>query len=270
MLPNRNAIAASAGPRWRDVTVVESTGSTNLDLVEGVRAGQAPGRVLIADLQTAGRGRHQRSWSAPAGTQLAISVSVEIPAAAAHRLGWLTLAAGSAAAAAVRSTTGVAAVLKWPNDLMIEAAPDRRSGKVAGLLAELVAPAPGAGGGMVAVIGLGLNVTLSADELPVPTATSLALAGGSGAAPDRTELAIAYLAQLDRALDTWATDPVATRAAYLAVCDTVGREVTVHLPDGVALAGTAVDVDAEGRIVVQAADGRRALSAGDVTHLRPV
>ncbi|GAA4398632.1 biotin--[acetyl-CoA-carboxylase] ligase [Tsukamurella soli] len=262
MLPDRTAIAAVLPPRWRDVTVVASTGSTNVDLADGIRAGEAAGRVLIADLQTAGRGRHARPWSAPAGTQLAISVTVGVPERAAHRLGWLPLATGTAA---VRAVTGVAASLKWPNDLLLDGGRGGRSGKGAGILAELVVPATG--GEMVAVIGMGLNATLTEEQLPVPTATSLALAGAE--APDRTRLAVAYLTELDRALTLWADDPAAARAAYLAVCDTVGRAVTVALPDGGVLAGTAVDVDTEGRVVVRADDGDHSLSAGDVTHLRP-
>jgi BirA family biotin operon repressor/biotin-[acetyl-CoA-carboxylase] ligase len=266
MLPDQTAIAeAVRGTRWYDVAVVPSTGSTNADLADGIRAGDEPGRVLIADMQTAGRGRHQRLWSAPAGSFLPISVTVAVPADAAPRAGWLSLVTGVAAVRAVREVTGLTAGLKWPNDVLLTAAPGKRGGKTAGILAELATDPHGA---LVAVIGTGLNTTLSADEVPVETATSLVLAGAEN--PDRTALAIAYLRHLDAGLTTWATDPAAARAEYLDVCVTVGQQVEVSLPGEKVLRGTAVDVDVEGRIVVADDAGERhVLSAGDVTHLRP-
>ncbi|GAB3129006.1 biotin--[acetyl-CoA-carboxylase] ligase [Tsukamurella serpentis] len=262
MLPDRDVIAAAiSGTRWDEVTVVPTTGSTNADLADGVRAGDAPGRVRIADEQTAGRGRHLRPWTAPAGTQLPISVTVAVPAALAPRAGWLSLVAGVAAVSAVREVTGLEAGLKWPNDVLLDGR------KTAGILCELVT-APDAG--LIAVIGTGLNTTLETADLPVPTATSLRLAGAPD--PDRTALAIAYLRALDAGLTAWAQDQAAMRARYLRHCVTVGMRVQVSLPGEQVLTGTAVDVDTEGRIVVAddgAAGTRRALSAGDVTHLRP-
>lgn len=262
---------ALRGTRWRWVDVVAETGSTNSDLAQELRDGGEPGAVLIADLQTAGRGRHQRPWSAPAGTQLSISVSVPVPAAIVRRAGWLSLLAGVAAVRAVRRVTGIEAGLKWPNDLLLlpGGGPDgdcggARAGKAAGILAELVNGPSGA----CAVIGMGLNVSLGVEQLPVPTATSLALAGA--AAPDRGELAVQYLRELDSALREWEIDPVAALSAYREVCVTIGQQVTVALPDGAVLAGRARDVDVEGRIVVRTDTGAQALSAGDVTHLRPV
>jgi BirA family biotin operon repressor/biotin-[acetyl-CoA-carboxylase] ligase len=161
--------------------------------------------------------------------------------------------------------TGVRAGLKWPNDVLLEAEPGKRGGKTAGILSEL---ATGPDGALVAVIGTGLNTTLAAADVPVETATSLQLAGAEDS--DRTALAIAYLRHLDAGLAAWANDPAAARAEYLAACVTVGQAVTVSLPADEVLRGTAVDVDVEGRIVVEDETGaRHVLSAGDVTHLRP-
>ncbi|KXP13790.1 biotin--[acetyl-CoA-carboxylase] ligase [Tsukamurella pseudospumae] len=265
-LPDRAAIAAAVrGTRWHDVSVVPTTGSTNADLADGVRAGDEAGRVLIADVQTAGRGRHQRPWSAPSGTQLSISVTVAVPAAAAPRAGWLSLVTGVAAVQAVREVTGLTAGLKWPNDVLLEAEEGKRGGKTAGILSEL-ATAPD--GRLVAVIGTGLNTELGATDVPVPTATSLRLAGAED--PDRTALAVAYLRHLDAGVTAWIDDPAAARAAYLDACVTVGQRVRVELPADEVLLGSAVDVDPEGRIVVADDAGtRHVLSAGDVTHLRP-
>jgi BirA family biotin operon repressor/biotin-[acetyl-CoA-carboxylase] ligase len=152
----------------------------------------------------------------------------------------------------------VEAVLKWPNDLLI----DERKG--AGILAESV------GDGVV--IGIGLNVTLRADELPVPGATSLLLAGA--ACTDRDPLLRGLLRTLADRYRAWcaaAGDPDASglAAAYRTHCATLGREVRVGLPDGGWLTGTASDVDGAGRLVVAGSDGTRvSVSAGDVTHVR--
>jgi BirA family biotin operon repressor/biotin-[acetyl-CoA-carboxylase] ligase len=256
--------AALPGTRWRSVDVVEETGSTNSDLADGLRSGQEPGRVLIADLQTAGRGRHARPWFAPPRTQLSVSVTVPVARADLVRAGWLNLVTGVAAVRAVRAVTGLQAGLKWPNDVLLDVPAPARGGKTAGILAELVAT----DAGMVAVIGMGLNLTLTDADLPVPTATSLALAGAPD--PDRAALAVAYLRELDAALASWAADPAGARRDYLQVCVTVGQRVGVVLPDGT-VEGLAVDVDQEGRVVVEDGAGRRhVLSAGDVTHLRAV
>jgi BirA family transcriptional regulator, biotin operon repressor / biotin---[acetyl-CoA-carboxylase] ligase len=128
--------------------------------------------------------------------------------------------------------------------------------KVTGILVERVeTPA-----GPAAVVGIGLNVSTTAEELPVPTATSLAL---EGSAPDRTDLLLALLSALDREYRAWPTAGPGLRERYVAACATLGRAVRVELPGGV-LEGTATDVDADGRLVV---DGTP-LSAGDVVHVR--
>ena len=163
-----------SGP-WR-IDVVEETGSTNADLLARAAAGEdIDGAVLIAESQTAGRGRHGRSWSTPPGSQIALSAGVGVGAVPSEAWGWLPLLTGVAVVDAVAEVAGVTAGLKWPNDVLVG------TGKLAGILAEVAAPAP------VVVVGLGLNVT----EAPDPVATSLALLG---AAVDRAELTEAVLA----------------------------------------------------------------------------
>jgi len=241
------------GSRWRSVSVVAETGSTNKDLV----AAGEPDRVLIAETQTAGRGRLGRRWETPAGTQIAVSVSIAVPSARTADLGWVPLAAGLAVHDTVTEVSGgvATAQLKWPNDVLIE---DR---KLAGILGELASSTP-----PVAVVGIGLNVALTESELPVPTATSLLLTTGTG---DRQAVAAVLLRSLDRWLTAWETDLPAVIDAYRLRCDTVGRRVRVELPGTDGLLGTAVTVDEQGRIVVRAEDGtERAVAAGDVTHLR--
>jgi BirA family biotin operon repressor/biotin-[acetyl-CoA-carboxylase] ligase len=176
------------------------------------------------------------------------------------RFGWLPLLAGVALAETVRRVTELDATLKWPNDLLLPG--DR---KCAGILAEAVGSQ--AAGSQAVVLGVGLNVSLKEHELPRPDATSLKLAGA--AAADRGTL----LKQLLRSVEQWygrwrAAGGAGIRADYLAHCGTIGRVVKVGLPDGTTLEGLAVDVDDDGRLVVEAGGELRPVAAGDVVHVR--
>jgi len=227
---------ALAADGWR-VEVLPETGSTNAVVAERARAGEEPGLVVVAERQTAGRGRLDRQWLSPPRAGLTFSVLLAPPPA---QLSWVPLMGGLAVATAVREQTGVDAVLKWPNDVLVG---DR---KLAGLLAEAV-------DGKV-VLGIGLNVTTRREELPVEQATSLALEGAD--TTDRDTLLRAVL----RALSFGE----AQRSAYRQLCSTLGRQVRVELPGGDSVEGTAQEVDDQGRLVV---DGV-AYAAGDVVHLR--
>ncbi|KQT94206.1 hypothetical protein ASG49_04705 [Marmoricola sp. Leaf446] len=254
--PPLDAAAVGATGRWR-VEVVESSGSTNADVAQRYAAGEAEGLVLVAEHQTAGRGRLGREWVSPARSSLTVSFLL-VPAAdvAPVRWGWLPLATGLATAAAVRRTTGVDVALKWPNDVLAD---DGR--KLGGILLERV----DRDGTPAAVIGIGLNCTQTADELPVPEATSLALAGAADV--DRATVLGALVEELDGLLEGWAGGED-LRAAYVGECSTLGREVRVTVPGGEVL-GEAVDVDADGQLVVRTASGEQHLGAGDVVHVRP-
>lgn len=244
----------TAGGLWREVAVVPQTGSTNADLLEEARAGAAEGLVLVAEEQTAGRGRLGRSWSAPPGAGLIFSVLLRPAGVPPTRLGWLPLLTGVAVATAVRETTSVPASLKWPNDVLVG------ERKLAGILAEAH--------GDAVVAGVGLNVTLGQPELPVPAATSLLIE--DAASTDRAGLLAAILTGLARRYQAWRTDPdgAELRADYLRWSATVGREVRVELPGGTRLSGTAEDVDEVGRLVVRTPDNLVRVGAGDVVHVR--
>ncbi|MBT0566878.1 biotin--[acetyl-CoA-carboxylase] ligase [Williamsia sp. CHRR-6] len=253
-------IAAAAGDGWRPIEVVAATGSTNADLVG--RCGQGSesvvGSVLLAEHQTAGRGRHGRTWVSPPGAQVAMSVALDArDRDAIARLGWVSLLSGVAVAEAIAEVTGVVAELKWPNDVLVGGA------KVSGILAELAA-------GPTVVVGIGVNTGLGAEQLPVPTATSLNLHTESPV--DRSALAGAVLARLGELIALWPNRIPDIAAAYRQRCITLGARVRLDLPDGSTVVATAVDVDDDGRLVVDPADGatRFAVAAGDVTHLRPV
>lgn len=244
---------AVIGTPWHPVRVIASTGSTNADLAAEARSGTAAGAVLISAHQSAGRGRLSRRWEAPPGASWATSVLVA-PQRPLPEWGWLPLLVGIAVARGVSEVTGLDPALKWPNDVLLG---DR---KLCGILCELVADAAKP----AAVLGFGLNTSLTAEQLPVPTATSLALAGVE--VSPATVLA-AVLGQLASLLSGW-EGGVDLRPGYRQLCSTLGRDVTVHLPTG-SVSGTAVDVDAEGGLVVDTASGCRTFLAGDVEHLRP-
>ena len=156
-----------AGSLWRPVRAVGETGSSNADLLAAAGAGAAEGTVLVAEAQTAGRGRLGRRWASPPRAGLTFSVLLRPVGVPAALLGWLPLLAGVAAAASVRAVAAVDASLKWPNDLL---AGERKLG---GILAERA--------GTAVVIGIGINVWQARADLPTDAAaTSLALVAGPG------------------------------------------------------------------------------------------
>lgn len=239
------------GSVWTQVQTVATTGSTNADLAAAARAGAGSGQVLVADHQSAGRGRFTRVWEAPAGTSLAISAMLRPPAAVPPaRWLWLPLLAGLAVADGIGVATGVVAELKWPNDVLIGGR------KVCGILSERVGPA--------VIIGMGINTTLSAAQLPVATATSLAIAGAD---VDAAAVAAGVLDALGEWYLRW-LGGLDLRADYSARCTSVGRAVRVHLSAAGAVDGEATGVDTNGRLLVKVGGRLLPFAAGDVEHLR--
>jgi len=252
------------GVLWREIRVVERTGSTNADVAAAAAAGrEREGLVVVAEHQDAGRGRLDRSWSVPPRAGLTFSALLHPDGVPPQRWGWISLAAGLAVATAVSRAADVDARVKWPNDVL-----DGRDGrKLAGILAERV----GTPSGPVAVVGVGLNVTLREDELPVPGATSVLLSGGT--TTDRGQLLLAVLGELELWYVAWRSargdaDVCGLRQAYAERCVTLGHEIRADLPDGTTLWGTARSVDADGALVVATSGGDRTMAAGDVRHVR--
>ncbi|MYS75312.1 biotin--[acetyl-CoA-carboxylase] ligase [Streptomyces sp. SID5926] len=252
------------GGLWRQVDVVQRTGSTNSDLVARAAEGDlAEGVVLVAEEQSAARGRLDRQWTAPARSGLFFSVLLrpaEIPVA---RWGWLPLLTGVAVATGLSRAAGVDTALKWPNDLLVTVGDEER--KAGGILAERA-------GDDGVVIGVGINVSLRADELPVPRAGSLALAGAVNT--DRDPLLRGVLRSLEDWYGRWrgaGGDPAASglQETYAAGCATLGRMVRAELPGDRSLVGEAVAVDGDGRLVLATGEGvQEPVGAGDIVHLR--
>ena len=252
------------GGLWGEVSVVARTGSTNADLVAAARDGAREGAVLVAEEQTAGRGRMGRSWLSPPRAALTFSMLLRPADVPAARRGWLPLLAGVAVATAIRQVSALDATLKWPNDVLL------RSGKLAGILAEQ--------SGDAVVVGIGVNVSTTRYELPAPAAsslpaTSLRLAGSPSL--NRELLVGRMLDEMERWYLAWrGTDPAGDAeasglcAAYVRLCSTIGRDVRAELPGRAATSGLATGIDEDGRLVVRTAAGDVAIGAGDIRHVR--
>jgi BirA family transcriptional regulator, biotin operon repressor / biotin---[acetyl-CoA-carboxylase] ligase len=238
----RNALG---GP----VVHLDRTGSTNDHARELASAGAPHGTVVVAEEQTAGRGRQGRSWVAPRGRALTLSIVVRLGDAA---LDLLPLSAAVAVCETCERAAPVHCAVKWPNDVWIEGR------KVAGILIE-ARPQEG-----WAVLGIGLNVDTSEDELDEAIrdqATSLRIAAGSPAERER-----ALEALLERLADRLRTEPEPLLAAYRERDALHGRQIAWSA-SGDRLEGKAEGVDDEGNLVVFTRDGERhTLTAGEV-HL---
>ncbi|AGC61378.1 bifunctional protein BirA [Mycobacterium liflandii 128FXT] len=252
---------------WRQLDVVDETGSTNADLLARAAAGaDIEGAVLIAEHQTAGRGRLGRGWSATARAQITMSVGVRVDGVPTATWGWLSLATGLAVVDTVTPLldgTAAQAGLKWPNDVL--AGLPGSLGKLAGILAEVAMP--------YAVIGIGLNVTQAPDEIAGPAATSLLDLGVP--APDRNELAARLLRELAARIDEFRRAHARLSADYRARSLTIGSRVRAQLPGGREIVGIARDIDEQGRLRLQTTPDEAGKSgetvvvaAGDVVHLR--
>lgn len=227
------------------------TGSTNTDLLAAVEAGAVGDRTaLVADHQVAGRGRLDRVWSAPSGANLLVSLAFTGPPEPAvlltQRVGLATLAACRRSGAG----GGADVTLKWPNDVLLDGA------KVAGILAQRSAAT-----GSV-VVGVGLNVGWAPEG-----AARLVDRNDPDRDPNPDSVSVAGV--LCRLLQAYDSLPVDCTERYRSELGTIGREVSVEMPDGSTLTGRARDVDAAGRLVVEQADGtQHRLDVGDVVHAR--
>jgi len=229
---------------------VAETGSTNDDLFDRGRAGAADHLALVAAHQTAGKGRLDRRWEAPPGANLLVSLLFRTVPPSPHEL---VHAVALAAADSVRASTGVAPVVKWPNDLL---GPDGQA-KLAGILAA-VGPFAGDRPAFV-VVGLGLNVNWAPEG-----ATSLSAMARREV--DVDEVLRALLSSLDRYTEM---SPSQLHEAYRKRLGTLRRAVVVHLLGDTTVEGRALDIESDGRLVVLDRCGvTHRFSVGDVVHVR--
>lgn len=260
---------AGGGPVW-DVRRTAETTSTNADLLELARSGAPEGVVLVADHQTAGRGRLDRTWEAPPGGSLLVSILVRPSPPRSVGLDQLHLvsnAVGISAAVAARRISGVEVGLKWPNDLVVDTAAGMR--KVSGILAETILVD---GRADALVVGIGINVNWPVDLPPELADIAIALNHAAGRDLDRDELLRALLVELGRTYGALATPDgrAALLGEYRELSATIGSRVRVELA-GETFVGEAIDVSSDGHLLVvdECPDRPREIVAGDVVHLRP-
>ena len=251
------AIRAGLDTRFvgRNLVYLPETGSTNTEARRLAQAGAPEGALVIADYQTAGRGRLDRRWLAPPGSSLLLSLIFR-PALAPHQAQRLTMICGLALLEAVEAETGLRLGLKWPNDALIGGR------KVAGILTELSLRGAAVD---YAVVGMGLNVNLDPARLPDDLlAPATSLSHELGRPVDRLSLLWAFLRAVERrylALQA-GRSPQAEWARHLV---TLGQPVTVSA-GGATFGGLAEGVDADGALLVRREDGRvQRVLAGDVT-----
>ncbi len=264
----RSTLAHGPGARFSDIRWVPETGSTNADLMALARAHAPEGLVMVADHQTAGRGRAGRSWTAPPEASLLLSVLLRPPASL---MDLTTMALAVATSEALESVAGVSARLKWPNDLVWPGDGSAADRKLAGILAEVDWPAgspPGSDATVAVVVGIGINVSWPT-ELP-PELVDIAVACNhiSSTVVDREDLLVAILRGLDAHYQRLlAGDRASLLAAWRSRSATLGREVRVEMSSE-EIVGVARDITPAGHLVVETPAGTREVVVGDVVHLR--
>ena len=228
--------------------------STNAVAGAAAAAGVPQGLLVLADEQSAGRGRHGRTWTAPPGTSLLLSLLLR-PQVANSATALVPLLAGMVLAETVsRHVPHSSVAVKWPNDLLIDGR------KAAGVLAE-------ARDGAI-VLGLGVNIDWRGVNRPAELAESISVAEAAGHDVDRWRVLAGFVGMLSQRYDYWQQMPTAFLDGYRQWCSTIGRQVRVHHRDGTQIDGEATAIGADGALQVRTDAGVTAVNEGDVEHLR--
>ena len=239
----------------RAIEAHASIGSTNDRARVLLEAADADGLVVVAEEQTAGRGRRGRTWLSPPGVNLMLSIALQ-PRLAAADAWQLGLATALAVLAACRAHAP--AGLKWPNDLVAD-----DGNKLGGLLVETMADGTRLSG---AIVGIGINVNWPRETMPEE------IAAGATSLLDLANAPVDRVRLLRHLLEAFEDELVGIEAGespldrYRAACTTLGTPVSVATPDGI-VHGRAVDLDPTGCLVVDADDGRHTLSTGEVVRV---
>jgi BirA family biotin operon repressor/biotin-[acetyl-CoA-carboxylase] ligase len=252
------ASRARLGPFGGRVRQYRQVGSTNDVAAELADRGAAHGTVVVAEAQTAGRGRHGNQWFSPPGNGLYVSVLLRTVSAPV-----LTLAVGVAVAEALRTSTGLEATLEWPNDVVVATA--GRARKVAGILAEATSAHDRV---ERAIVGIGVNLRESVWPTEL-TDRAGSVEGLTGRTVDPTHLLVELLAELA----TRCTDVESGKIAGLLACwerlAPSSRGATVEWSVGsVRRRGVTEGVDEQGALCVRVGTRRERLAGGEVHHVR--
>jgi BirA family biotin operon repressor/biotin-[acetyl-CoA-carboxylase] ligase len=252
-------IKAASKTAWAGQQVVyyPNVGSTNDEAKRLAEAGWPEGTLVIADVQTAGRGRLNRRWWSPPGCSLLLSLVFRPVFLAPHQTQRLTMVCSLAVCDAVAQVTGLRATVKWPNDVMIEGR------KVCGLLAELET----VGGRLdYVIVGMGLNVNVDFGDGDAPALVTPATSLKSVLGREVSRLAVltALLSRVEIHYGRLRSGAL-PHGEWQSRLATLGRDVQVTMPDRV-LTGLATGVDADGALLVQQSGGKMVrVLAGDVT-----
>lgn len=274
---------AQQGVKLNGMSVPEEVGSTNSELVKHVTTLQANSfffsggepeqwaapSLLATTNQTGGKGRAGRTWQTPPHTSLTFSLHLEVDVPQ-ETVTWLPLLVGTAVASVLQEVTGVKALVKWPNDIVVLTEYEPIDGwlglrKLGGVLVERV-------GARSVVVGVGLNVSQNVEQLAVPTATSLQLEGALDL--NGPELLAQLVSGILRAVSRWekASGDVASSGdleAIEALSTTLGADVQVDLADGTAVKGKIAAFGQGGSLQLTDSQGEtHAILVGDVNHLR--
>ena len=241
---DESAISTALPANYWRVRVLEEVGSTQNELKSELVSN---GDCVVAEFQSAGRGRLERKFESAPNVALLFSFYIEPKRST--QWGWIPLIAGAAIARTLnKATKSQNFKTKWPNDVICE------SGKVSGVLCERY--------GTGIIVGIGINVSTQLHELPVSTASSIFI--DSGVELDRNELLPSVLESFKELFGRWemGADLLPT---YRALSQTLGSDVEVSLPDLTKIRGRAIGIDEEGRLRLENGD---LISVGDVLHLR--
>ena len=248
------------------LSVHEEVDSTNRILADLARAGASHGTVVVAESQTAGRGRLGRPWVSPRGVNLYASILLT-PANASSAITWIPLLAAVAVVRAIKTLTGLSLKVKWPNDVLVHR--DGGGRKLAGILVEAISS--GQAGARAVVVGIGINVNMPPEAFPEDlrsSATSLLIETGHSI--ERAPLLAALLGELERLHDQFrdqGADGIA--AVYEAMCATLGKPVRLELVGSGQVEGTAEGLAPDGALRLRTGEGKiLEIRAGDVVHLR--
>ncbi len=239
-------------PIWR-INHLSEVDSTNRWLADAAREGAPAGTVCYADFQTAGRGRNDRSWEAPARSGLLCSLLLEQPGQGPGPQ-WASVAVALAARFALARLAGIKVDLKWPNDLLVG------HEKLGGLLAERVSDVDGR---WRVVVGIGVNLTTDGP----PSAAGISVRRAAGVTVSAEALLDDMLGYLERGWvnPTWWADEL--RDEYRRVCVTIGQDMVATTSSG-DIAGVATSITDDGSLVVDSGSGEIVVTAGDVRHVR--
>ncbi len=249
----RSCLGAHAGAFTIDL--VDQTGSTNDDLITSARQGATGGLVRVAELQTLGRGRHDRRWYSAPGGAMTFSVLWVFPIGA-RAMSGLPLAVGVSLVRSFEAFGIEGTQLKWPNDLMW------RGRKLGGILIESSARADG---NVSAVIGIGMNVRLSADvaERIGQPAVDLETAGLQAG---RNELLARVLIDLKNVLETFSNEGFAAfRAEWQRLHAYQDKMVRLDMTGEKYVEGNVIGVDEHGALLLDTESGKRVFHAGELS-----